>query len=233
MQKVSVSLILIVGVFLFPSLWILAQSDIQIPYFAGDSSGVDTAQGKLVIFNATKGFFLLPLSANSIPSDISATENLTFALADTLTLSDDSGNTSGLVIYRIADGMLFLNTFVGQGNESSHSASYFGEGEFAIVITTMPDDCATLNLALCRMNAGFVQEKPFSISRDGVTAVPVVKIATSTEAQSATIIADTNAPSIMSPLTDGTATSTIPEVTAATSSVTADIHEEQVVTSPF
>lgn len=178
MQKTFITLFFIAGVSLFPGSSVIAESEISLPYFAGDSSFVDSAEGNLVIFNARRGFFPLPLSANSIPVGMSSTDNPTLALADTIALSDGTENSRGLVIYRVTDGVLFVNTFVGDGNESAHSASYFGVGDFTIVMTAGLDDCAALDLAECRVHTGFLGERPFSISPDGIPleAVPATDL---------------------------------------------------------
>lgn len=156
--------LLIMGGFLFSSSLVRAISDNpDIPFFAGDSSSVDMSQGNLAIYNASKGIFPLPLSANGIPEGMTPTDNPILALADTLILSDSSDDTSGLVIYRVLDGALFVNTFVGKGNESAHSASYFGEGDFVMVMTASPDQCAELTLSQCRSGQYVLNEIPFSI----------------------------------------------------------------------
>jgi hypothetical protein len=67
------------------------------------------------------------------------------------------------VIYRVLDGALFVNTFVGKGNESAHSASYFGAGDFVIVMTAKSDQCASLTLSECRFGQYVLKEVPFSI----------------------------------------------------------------------
>lgn len=174
MQKTFITLSLIAGVLLFPSSPVVAESEIDLPYFAGDSSSVDPTEGNLVIFNASRGFFPLPLSENGIPTGMSSTDNPTLSLADTIALSDGTEDARGLVVYRATDGMLFVNTFVGNGNESAHSASYFGEGDFVMVMTARPDECATLNLTECHAHSGFLEEKFFSISLDGTALAPIV-----------------------------------------------------------
>ena len=157
------SLVIISG-FLFSSSLVMATSDVvDVPFFAGDSGSVDTATGDLVIFNASRGFFPLPLSANGIPNDILPTDNPIIALPDTIILSDTSNEARGLVIYRVLDGALFVNTFVGEGNESAHSASYFGAGDFVIVMIAKPDQCASLTLSECRAQQDFIAEQSFSI----------------------------------------------------------------------
>ncbi len=164
MQKkfyVILLLLLIIGGYLFPKTVVVA--DFFIPYFAGDSSSVNIAEGNLAIYSASQGIFPLPLSVNSIPNGVLPTDNPTLALPDTLILFDSSDNASGLVIYRVLDGMLFVNTFVGKGNESAHSASYFGEGDFVMVMTAGPDQCADLTLNECRFSQYFLKETPFSI----------------------------------------------------------------------
>jgi hypothetical protein len=163
------SLVIISG-FLFSSSLVMAVSDaVDVPFFAGDSGSVDTATGDLVIFNASRGFFPLPLSANGIPNDILPTDNPIIALPDTIILSDTSNEARGLVIYRVLDGALFVNTFVGEGNESAHSASYFGAGDFVIVMTAKPDQCASLTLSECRASPDYIDETAFSI---GVNSFP-------------------------------------------------------------
>jgi hypothetical protein len=140
-----------------------ASDAVYIPFFAGDSGSVDTSEGKLAIYDALRGIFPLPLSANGIPDNLPATDNPTIGLADTIILSDTSNEARGLVIYRVLDGTLFVNTFVGEGNESAHSASYFGPGDFVIVMTAKPDQCASLTLSECRAQQDFIAEQSFSI----------------------------------------------------------------------
>jgi hypothetical protein len=157
-------ILLIISGFLFSSSLVKAVSDVvNVSFFAGDSSSIDSAEGNLVIYNASKGFFLLPLSANGIPEGMTPTDNPTLALSDTIILSDTSDEAKGLVIYRALDGALFVNTFVGKGNESAHSASYFGVGNFIIVTTAIPDQCAGLTLSECRANPDYIGETAFSI----------------------------------------------------------------------
>lgn len=142
----------------------MAVSDvISVPFFAGDSSTVDGADGDLAIYDASRGLFPLPLAANNIPDGTLPTNNPILSLPDTIILSDSLDKASGLVIYRVLDGMLFVNTFVGKGNESAHSASYFGTGDFVIVMTAAPDQCAGFTLEECRTSTYFVKEIPFSI----------------------------------------------------------------------
>lgn len=140
----------------------LSFDEIMPEYATGIFNVADTAEGNLAFYNASRGFFLLPLSTNGIPDNASPIDNLALALTDTIILSDSSGNESGLVIYR-ADGTLWVNTFVGGGNESAHSASYFGIGDFVIVITTGKDQCADLTLNECRSSPYFLKETTFSI----------------------------------------------------------------------
>lgn len=108
--------------------------DVVPEYATGVFNAEDGIEGNLVFYNASRGFFLFPLSANGIPDGELPTENPTLALTDTIALSDSSPNASGLVIYRV-DGTLWVNTFVGASNESAHAASYFGIGDFVIVRT--------------------------------------------------------------------------------------------------
>lgn len=133
-------------------------------YSTGVFDVTDIPEGNLAFFNASQGFFLLPLSANGVPDDALPAENPTLALPDTIILSDRDSpyGASGLVIYRV-DGTLWVNTFVGGGNESAHSASYFGIGNFIIVTTFNPDQCADLTLSECRQSQYFLKEIPFSI----------------------------------------------------------------------
>ncbi len=192
--RTAILTIVIIGSFLLSSTQVIAESETTLPYFAGDSSSVDSSEGDMVIFNTSRGFFPLPLSANGIPDSASPTEHPTLALADTLALSSDSEEEKGLVIYRQADGVLFVNTFVGDGNESAHSASYFGEGDFVMVMTDKPDECANLNLDECYVRSGFLSEKQFSITLDGTPATPVVVAEETVDEDSATtsISADLN-----------------------------------------
>lgn len=126
----------------------------------------------LAIFDASKGFFLLPLSANIVPPNMLPVAAPTIALADTLILESSSREPRGLVIYRISDGILLVNTFVGAGNESAHSGEYFGEGEFAMITTAVPDQCEELSLVDCRAHQGYLDEKLFSITASGTPVVP-------------------------------------------------------------
>jgi len=157
-------ILLIISGFLFSSSLVIAASDaVDVPFFAGDSSFADSNAGNLAIFSALRWFFPLPLSANGIPDNMPATDNPTIALPDTIILSDTSNEARGLVIYRVLDGALFVNTFVGKGNESAHSASYFGVGDFVIVKTASSDQCAELTLSECRSGQYILKEVPFSI----------------------------------------------------------------------
>lgn len=131
-------------------------------YATGVFDVVDTTEGNLAFYNASRGFFLLPPSANGIPDGALPADNPIIALAGTIILSDSSGDASGLVIYRI-DETLWVNTFVGASNESAHAASYFGIGDFVIVMTAGPDQCADLTLNECRQSQYFLKEIPFSI----------------------------------------------------------------------
>ncbi|MFA4937362.1 MAG: hypothetical protein WC575_03695 [Patescibacteria group bacterium] len=170
-------ILLIISGFLFPSLLVMAAFDnVAVPFFAGEDVFSDTTPRNLTIFNASRGFFLLPLSANGIPDNMPATDNPTIALPDTIILSDTSNEARGLVIYRVLDGALFVNTFVGKSNESAHSASYFGIGDFVMVTTVEPDQCAELTLNECRADVGFLNEKSFSISLDGSALAPTIDI---------------------------------------------------------
>ena len=138
-------------------------NDVMPEYSTGVFDAADTAQGNLAFYDASRGFFLLPLSANGIPDGALPTDNPILALPDTVILSDrSSSNTSGLVIYRV-DGTLWVNTFVGKGNESAHSASYFGKGDFVMVTTAEPDQCDNLTLSECRFGQYVLKEIPFSI----------------------------------------------------------------------
>ncbi len=149
--------------FLFLNPVVAVSFDDVVPEYAtGVYNVADNAEGNLAFYNASRGLFLLSLSANGIPEGMLPTDNPTLALPDTIVLSDSSDNASGLVIYR-ADGTLWVNTFVGKGNESAHSASYFGVGDFVIVTTASPDQCVDLTLNECRSGQYVVKEIPFSI----------------------------------------------------------------------
>lgn len=137
-------------------------AEIMPEYSTGVFNVADTAEGNIAFYSASRGLFLLPLSANGIPDDALPADNPTLALPDTIILSDSSSNKSGLIIYRI-DGTLWVNTFVGASNESAHAASYFGIGDFVIVRTASPDQCADLTLNECRSSQYFLKEIPFSI----------------------------------------------------------------------
>lgn len=123
----------------------LVFSDEQVPeYSAGDASIVEGIEGELAIIESI------------------AIESPEINLPDTIILSDDSSGEKGLVIYR-TDGTLWVNTVVGNGNESAHSASYFGQGDFVVITTSEPFQCAELSLNECRGSGHVIKEIPFSI----------------------------------------------------------------------
>ena len=127
-------------------------------FFAGSADGIDTSAGKLAMYDASEGFFILPISFHGDLPNTEAVDHPKIAISDTIILRDDSASLVGLVIYRASDEMLFLNGVVGAGNESAQSASYFGEGDFVMIKTAHPDQCALLNLSQCRAS-GYVKSE--------------------------------------------------------------------------
>lgn len=162
-KKLNMVLTAIMSGFLFLNPVVSVAFNEVVPEYATGVFGVaDNIEGNLAFYNASRGFFLLPLSANGVSDDMSPTNDLILALPDTIALTDSSEDEKGLVIYRV-DGTLWVNAFVGGGNESAHSASYFGVGEFVIVITDGKDQCADLALNECRQSRYFLKETSFSI----------------------------------------------------------------------
>lgn len=152
----------VLGVLFLNPAGAVSFDDVVPEYSTGVFNVADNIQGNLAFYDASRGFFLLSLSANGIPDGALPTENPALVLPDTIVLSDPASNKSGLLIYRV-DGTLWVNTFVGAGNESAHSADYFGVGDFVIVKTASQDQCADLTLNECRSSQYFLKETPFSI----------------------------------------------------------------------
>ncbi len=147
----------------------------------------------LTIYESSSGFYEVPMSTNVVPSNEKTVQNPTMAITDTLILKDDSSESLGLSIYKLSTGGAILHTEVGNGHESTHDVKPFGIGDFTTIKTARPYECSELTLSQCAGVSGYISEKLFSITTDGVsigTPVTAQITSTSTVATSSTIIDD-------------------------------------------
>ncbi len=125
----------------------------------------------LTIYNPSKGFYEVPSSTNVVPVSEKTVNYATMALGDTMVLQDESSDTTGVSIYKLSTGMAVVHAAVGNGNSSSYSVVSFGIGDFTIIKTLNEYECSELTLSQCGSVSGYLNQKLFSVTYDGISTV--------------------------------------------------------------
>lgn len=175
-------------------------------YISIDAESVATEKeaDDLTIYDSSSGFYEVPMSTNVLPKSEKVVEYPTMAITDTLILKDDSSESLGLSIYKLSTGGAILHAEVGDGHESSYDVKHFGVGNFTAIKTSHAYACSELNLSQCEASSGYISEKLFSITTDGVslgTPVGAQTNSTTTVATSTAVVDLKNTPSVDSVLT--------------------------------
>lgn len=163
-------------------------------YITIDAESVATEKEAedLTIYDSSSGFYEVPMSTNVVPKSEKVVESPTMAITDTLILKDDSPESLGLSIYKLSTGGAILHTEVGDGHESSYDVKPFGVGNFTAIKTSRAYACSELNLSQCEASSGYISEKLFSITTDGVSLGTPVSAQTNstTTVASSTVLDD-------------------------------------------
>lgn len=131
-------------------------------------------EGNLTVFDPSKGFYLLNISANEIPEDMPVIQKPVITSLDVISFFDRNSpnDTTGIYIFRESDEALLIKEFVGKGNETTYSADSLGDGVFTIIATEEPGDCENKILSECRSSTGFISESNFTVLAEG-EVVPI------------------------------------------------------------